>query len=384
MLWYVPLEMYKERYTMQLSAPVVGWLEKTWIELGIEYRRVDGLDTGVANIKTGVVLDAVRRSKFALSQVLSLLELVESGEIKNDDVIFFDDFWHPGIEALPYIFHALNIHPKMYGFCYAQSVDEFDFTYPMRQWMRPFEKGIGSILSGVFVANTLLKDLLVDAEICTPEKIHVVGLIFDSNEVSSRMIPTERKNQVVYSSRWDKEKNPLLFLKIVDRMMQRDNSVSFVVCSGSEQLRSNSLELVHAAYQYCVKYPDNFFVKTGLTKEQYYSVLCESKIQVNTAYQDWVSFTLLEASVAGCYPVYPYFRSFPETFQHRHEFMYGRNNLIAAANLILRVLGDDDNWSVPVIESRRWIHTRYDYTNARMLKVMGLFSDEVPVLYEGA
>ena len=111
MLYYVPLESYKERYTCQLSAPKVGWLERNWIESGIEYKRINGTDYDTKNIKTGVVLDAVRRSRFAMSQIDTVLLLADSGVITNEDVFYFDDFWHPGIESLAYAFHVLGIKP---------------------------------------------------------------------------------------------------------------------------------------------------------------------------------------------------------------------------------------------------------------------------------
>lgn len=373
MLYYVPLESYKERYTSQLSAPEVGWVERKLIAKKISYCRVEGSNTGSC-IKSGVVLDAVRRCNFAMSQISVLLSKAENGSITGGDIIFFDDFWHPGIESLAYAFHILGVQPKMYAFCYAQSVDEYDFTYPMRGWIRSFEKGIGSILDGVFVANTLLRDLLVDACIAPVDKIHVVGLIFDSAEVRSRMRHLDRLNQVVYCSRWDKEKCPDVFLRIVDCVMACRDDVKFVVCSGSDKVRSNSDGLLSMLYDYEKKYPRNLFVKSGLSKELYYGELCKSKIQINTADQDWVSFTLLESSVAGCFPVYPNFRSFPETFNNRHEYLYVKSDCESAANKINTVIDNDDNWSVDSVNSRSWIHRRFDNTLDRILAVMGASS----------
>lgn len=382
MLYYVPLESYKERYTCQLSAPKVGWLERNWIESGIEYKRINGTDYDTKNIKTGVVLDAVRRSRFAMSQIDTVLLLADSGVITNEDVFYFDDFWHPGIESLAYAFHVLGIKPKMYGFCYAQSVDEFDFTYPMRDWIRHFERGIGRVLDGIFVANTLLKNLLVDASISSPDKIHVVGLVFDSSEVKKRMEKCEKINQVVYSSRWDNEKNPNVFLKTVDEVMKHRQDVVFVVCTSAKKVRSNNPDLLVLLQQYQLMYPNNLIVKEGLSKEEYYRELSRSKIQVNTADQDWVSFTLLEASVAGCFPLYPYYRSFPETLRYEREYLYERFNYREIAYRIENRLSNPMNWSDEAIANRSWIHSRYDDTWKRMLAVMGLISTECP-LYEG-
>jgi hypothetical protein len=151
MLYYLPLEPYEQRYTMQLSAKDTGWMERNWKKAEVNYIRIEGKHNPDV-IETGVVLDAVGRSRWAMSQISNLLIQARAGNIKDSDVIYFEDFWHPGIEALPYYFQQRGIRPRMYAYCWAQSVDMFDFTYPMRHWMRHFEKGISEIQDGIFVA----------------------------------------------------------------------------------------------------------------------------------------------------------------------------------------------------------------------------------------
>ena len=51
-------------------------------------------------------------------------------------------------------------------------------------------------------------------------------------------------------------------------------------------------------------------------------MLTRSKVQINVGWQDWVSYTLLEALTFGCLPLYPNHRSFPETFFHESAFLY--------------------------------------------------------------
>ena len=49
-----------------------------------------------------------------------------------------------------------------------------------------------------------------------------------------------------------------------------------------------------------------------MSKSDYYDLLNRASIQFNSALQDYVSFTLLEASTYMCDVVYPRFKSFPE------------------------------------------------------------------------
>lgn len=392
MLYYCPLEPYIERYTCQWSAPKVGWLERNWRKLGLSYTRVDG-DAALADkpVKAGVVLDAVKRSKFAFFQVAALLDLVEQGSLSDDDVIYFDDFWHPGLEALPYTFHLFGIKPRMYAFLHAQSVDEFDFTWPMRGWMRPVERGFAAALDGIFVCGPCLRDLVVQGGIAPVGKVHITGHPYNSEEVLERMpavyrggrsgcssLPA-REDRIVYSSRWDREKNPLFFLDVAKEVIRCRPGAVFVLCTGAKQLRSNKPALVTAAREVAATYPNNFVIREGLSKEEYYAELCRAKIQMNTAApgQDFVAITLLEASTAGCYPVYPYFRSFPETLRYDLDYMYHPQDVKDAVRLVTGVLDRDDLWTSDRIDSRSWIHSRFDTSWLRMLKVMGLWDGEM-------
>lgn len=386
---YMPLEPYQERYTAQLSAAKTGWLERKWLAHNVPYKRRQGLSrVGENEVKTGRVLDAVRRSAHAMVQTQELLYAAENGYLLSGDVIYLDDFWHPGIEAIPYTLDQLNLRCPVYAFCWAQSVDVFDFTYKMASWMRPFEKAIANYLSGIFVASTELKKLVVERLCVKPEKVHVVGLPFDSEEVMSRMPALyqdvmkghpmagsifPRKNQVVFSSRWDTEKDPMFFLDVVEHVLAVRKDVKFVVCSSARTFRSNDPRLIVAAEDTKRRWPDNFEIRVGLTKEQYYATLCESKVQFNCADQDWVSFTLLEASVAGCWPVYPDYRSFPETLRYNDVCLYKKWDANDAVRLLLDRLDMNDSvFSSAAIRARAWIHERYDLTWLRMLNAMGL------------
>lgn len=373
MLYYCPLECYKERYTMQWSAPKTGWLERNWIKHKIPYLRVDSpAGTTSQAITTGSVLDSERRTEHAFSQVLQLIQMAVRGQIVDDDIIYFDDFWHPGIEMLPYTFHLLNIHPKMFAFCHAQSVDKYDFTYPMRHWMRPFEIGIGQILDGIFVNSSILRTLLLRAMISSPEKIHVIGHIFSEEEVLSRYYEKEvrKEDRVVFSSRWDWEKDPEFFLQVAQRVINKQPNIKFIICTSSPKLKSNDKILLQNLEETIKLYPDNIILKEGLTKEDYYHELRRAKIQMNTSLQDFVSIVLLEASVAGCYPVYPNFRSFPQAFRDDKNFMYKPQDVEDATDMILSVLDNDSNWSKESIESRAWIHRRHNSSWARMINIM--------------
>lgn len=363
---YLPLEPLKERYTIQLSAAKTGWLERRWNQGVIPYLRIEGKQLN-KEIKAGSVLDANGRGYWACSQIMEVLRLLNAGEITKNDVLYFDDFWHPGISALPYSFHLTGIHPKMFAMLHAQTVDPYDFTYPMRHWMRHFEIGIGKVLDGIFVTSTCLRDMLLYAGIGTENTVHLTGLPYNSEEVKEHWpadLP-KKKNQIVFSSRWDREKRPDVFLDIVDFVLRQRPDVTFVVTTSFNDLRSNDRALVKLFHDAQKRHPKNLELRVNQTKEQYYQTLLESKIQINTADQDFVSWTLLEATTCGCIPLYPCYLSFPEALQDRHEHMYPKNDVKTAAGKVVKFL--DAN---PTINDFKWVYKAFDRSWERMYRVM--------------
>jgi hypothetical protein len=59
-----------------------------------------------------------------------------------------------------------------------------------------------------------------------------------------------------------------------------------------------------------------------LEKNDYYTIVNNSRVVFNCALQDWVSNTVSEADALGCNVLYPAYRSFPETFANDHTRLY--------------------------------------------------------------
>ena len=153
MIIYIPLESYEDRYTFQLK----GWTEKAFIKHGLEFITVEGDRLGT-EITVGQVLDAFGRPFYSLTQMANLVKLIQSRNysIPNTDLLFFEDLFTPGYEALPYIFEQLRYPPKIFTRCLAQSIDSDDFTFPWRNWMRHFEQLVNQTATGIFMANTAM------------------------------------------------------------------------------------------------------------------------------------------------------------------------------------------------------------------------------------
>jgi hypothetical protein len=319
------LEKYVARYTFQLQ----DWNTSVFDRRGINYVVVPGetLSNDQA-IVTGQVLDAHGRTYFGMSQLMNLIKMMKAGELNNEDVVYFEDMFQPGIESLPYILQQIDpaLRPRIYVRCLAQSIDPDDFVHVwgMSRWMGHYEKMLDSFVDGVLATN---EEMVMHMKIAgwTAPIYNISGLAFGKAEVQSRVANikpfADRKFRVVFSARWDQEKQPDFYMDLVETYYARypDSSIEFCVCSGG-WLKSNNESYMERTRDL----QSRGFLKVyeNLEKNAYYNIVNDSLVVFNCALQDWVSNTVSEADALGCNVLYPAYRSFPETFANDHTRLY--------------------------------------------------------------
>lgn len=324
-LFYMGLESYEARYTLQLQ----DWNEREFKKHGIDYEIIKGeeLDNSKA-IVTGSVLDAHGRSYYSLSQTMNLVQKMKNGEITSDDVIFYEDMFTPGLECLPYIMDQSppEYRPKVFLRFLAQTTDPDDFLIRegMFDWMRRYEQMVDEFVTGIIVASEEFVAHLRTAGFKKP--IYVTGLPFGKEEVQER-IPNpkpliERSNRVGFAARWDDEKQPHFYMDLAEEYYNIDPTVEFAIFCGHPELKSSDPEYVKRAYELQDGNTANFKIYTGLKKDDYYNLLADSKVLFNCALQDWVSNTVSEADSFGTLTLYPAYRSFPEVFANNGRHLY--------------------------------------------------------------
>ena len=332
-LFYMGLESYEARYTLQLQE----WNERVFKEHGIDYEIIKGeeLDNSKA-IVTGSVLDAHGRSYYSLSQTMNLVQKMKNGEITSDDVIFYEDMFTPGLECLPYIMDQSppEYRPKVFLRFLAQTTDPDDFLIRegMFDWMRRYEQMVDEFVTGICVASEEFVAHLRTAGFKKP--IYVTGLPFGKSEVQERVPNTkplkERTKRVGFAARWDDEKQPHFYMDLAEEYYKIDPDVEFAIFCGHPELKSSDQEYVDRAMTLAngesnTGWPDrkaNFKIYTGLKKNDYYNLLADSQVLFNCALKDWVSNTVSEADTLGTLTLYPAYRSFPEVFANNGRHLY--------------------------------------------------------------
>jgi hypothetical protein len=320
------LEPYEGRYTLQLQQ----WNEAVFKRRGINYVIVPGstIDNTKA-ISVGQVLDAHGRSYFGMSQMMNLVQMMRRGDVTNEDVIYFEDMFQPGIESLPYILDQVpsNLRPRIFVRCLAQAIDPDDFVHVwgMSKWMSTYEAMVNEFVTGVLATN---EEMVAHMRIAnwTAPIYNISGLAFGKDEVRSRVNNKlkswpERANRVVFAARFDQEKQPDFFMDMIEAYNNQwpGVPVEFAVLSGGP-LRSNNPKYLERAYKMAEQ--NKLKIYEGLSKNEYYSIVNDSRVLFNCALQDWVSNTVSEADALGCNVLYPAYRSFPETFANDHTRLY--------------------------------------------------------------
>jgi hypothetical protein len=325
-LFYMGLESYEARYTLQLTE----WNRRVFDRRGLDVVYVPGSTIDdTKSISVGQVLDAHGRSYFSMSQMMNLVQMMRNGEVTNEDVIYFEDMFQPGIESLPYIMDQIPAEqrPAVYVRCLAQAIDPDDFVHVwgMAKWMGLYEKMVNEFVTGVLATN---EEMVAHMRIAgwTAPIYNISGLAFGKEEVLERIGGAEnirpfaaRKRRVGFAARFDQEKQPGFYMDLAERFQENNSDVTFAIFSGGP-LRSNNPEYVARARDLAAK--GLLEIHENLTKNEYYDLVNDSRVLFNCALQDWVSNTVSEADTLGCNVLYPAYRSFPETFANDPNRLY--------------------------------------------------------------
>jgi glycosyltransferase involved in cell wall biosynthesis len=359
-LFYMGLESYEARYTLQLTE----WNRRVFERRGIDVVYVPGSTIdNTKSISVGQVLDAHGRSYFGMSQMMNLVQMMRNGECSGDDVVYFEDMFQPGIESLPYIMDQIpkEQRPRVYVRCLAQAIDPDDFVHVwgMSKWMSLYEQMVNEFVTGVLATN---EEMVAHMRIAnwTAPIYNISGLAFGKEEVLERIGGVDniksfdqRAMRVGFAARFDQEKQPGFFMDLVERVKAERPEIEFAIFQGGP-LRSNNPEYIERARR--LQAEGKLSIYEDLKKDEYYALLNDSRVLFNCALQDWVSNTVSEADTLGCNVLYPAYRSFPETFANDLDRLYvpwseddavGKlNNLLERPHHNMGLISDWNNGTV--------------------------------------
>lgn len=287
----VPIEPMELRYSSQW----IKWFEQEFNRLGYPSLTIMP-DRALTNkIRTGEFLDVLGTNHFKAQQLAIICELIDGGDIEENDVLFFHDLWFPGLEMLQYIRDGGGPQFKITGCMHAGTWDQFDFLsrQGMEYWAKRIENAWFSFVDKVFVATDFHKSLILSSRILDADKIKVTGFPIYPDSIQESEI---KLNRIVFPHRLAPEKQPDCF------DMLRDWSNDHGSLAGYDFFKT---------------------MENWYDKQEYYRQLANSNIAISFALQETWGIAMQEAALSGAIPVVPDRLSYSELYLNCFKYPSG-------------------------------------------------------------
>lgn len=294
MIYLIDIEAIPNRYSEQ-------WRE--WIPKLFNHETTTISGTDYSGLSSGGFFDFTSTNIYKSEQVIKLGQLIKNGDVKDGDVFYFYDIWHPGVINLKYMLDLAGIDAKICGMLHAGSYDETDILgiHDLGRWADGFEESIFKAADAVFVASVYHAGLVTAKRDVDCDKIIIAEWPYDFSLMDS-LPDVERENLVIFPHRLSPDKNPDLFDELA---------------------------------QYFPNYTFMKLLEHDFTKEEYHKILKHAKIIFSAATHENLGLATMEAAYSGAIPVLPDRCVYPELYDEL--FLYPKD---AAVHEIIHLIQD--------------------------------------------
>jgi len=318
-IFLVDLEAVETRYTAQWKHYLPELLKKE----GHDVEIISG-PTDIPSATTpGAFLNFGGTNIYKSRQVEQISRLFCSGSIKPNDHFIFTDAWHPGIINLKYMSELLDIPVVTHGLWHAGSYDEQDFLGRLigpARWVRHAEKSFfhafnHNYFATEFHVKMFFDELLHDGvplenpwydeewqDRYTDNNCKIVRSGWPMEYMDELLNPYKnlpKKDLVLFPHRIAPEKQVEIFRDLQQQLPQYE----FVVCQDQQ-----------------------------LTKEQYHTLLGQSKIVFSANLQETLGISCYEGAIVDAIPMVPdrlsYSEMYYEGFKYPNEWTRDFNSYL--------------------------------------------------------
>jgi glycosyltransferase involved in cell wall biosynthesis len=291
-VYYIPIEPLEERYTEQWYK----WFPIEFEKAGVKCITIDG-ETLTDVIETGTFLDVNSTVFYKSEQLKRISQLFYKKKVKPNDVFFVADIEFWGIEVIKYLSVLNDVPVKLYGFCHAASYTREDFMAKTEPFAKLHENAWFNTFDKVFVGSDYHRNQII--------KLRDVDLVKIINTGNPYIIPDymyyQKKNQIVLTNRPDYEKRPNLTLDVFEILKDKHPYWNFVVTTGRKEwgsgwIRKKALLLQQNGV---------IDIRENLSKNQYFSILQESKVMTGNSIEENFGYCILEALMFDTIPIIP-------------------------------------------------------------------------------
>lgn len=299
-VFLVDLEAVDTRYTGQWKTHVPSMLS----ERGHNVHIISG-PTDIPNATTpGAFLNFGGTNIYKAVQVEEIARLFTAGKISNGDHFMFTDAWHPGIINLKYMSELLQIPVTTHALWHAGSYDPQDFLGRLigdDPWVRHAEQSFFHAIDHNYFATDFHIELF-----CEELLGCIVGLRenHDNNKIVRSGWPMEYMDATLTPYKGLKKRDLILFphriapekqLDIFKDLEKHLPQYEFVVCQEQK-----------------------------LTKDEYHTLLGESKIVFSANLQETLGISMYEGALVDAIPMVPdrlsYLEMYDPIFKYPSEW----------------------------------------------------------------
>lgn len=287
--WIFPLEPLDARYTKQWYDEVPNQLERFLGNDSYELHNAIGKQNS-GNTTKGGFLNFADTNYWKSTQIIHFIEEMYKGNVADDAILLFTDFWNPAILQITYMRDLLDKNWTIHGIAHAGAYDPSDILGLKMQkpWPYEFERSVFYALDHLYFATEFHRDIFLQ-NLNIPKEDHHRAVI--SGQPYMYLIDTlaqykgvEKKERIMWPHRYNDDKQPEI----------------------AEDLS---------------EYLDVFITqKFSLSKSEYYAKLAESKIVFSCSLHENLGMSMIEGTLVDCIPIAPDRAAYSEIYLP--EFLY--------------------------------------------------------------
>jgi hypothetical protein len=300
-IWILSLESVPTRYTGQWYRHIPNLLSDS----GFEVESVDG-DMGMVESTPGAFLNFAETNIWKSQQAIKIISLINSGAVKDEDVILVTDGWNPVVLMLKYIKDLLGKKFKIVSLWHAGSYIAEDPLGRMmdKNWSYHAERAMFNAADVNVFATESHIDQFIDTLGGSAYDQRILRSGFPMEYINDIPFPgIMKENVVVFPHRISPEKHVEVFDALAKMLPQ---------------------------YEFIVPQRHN------MTKDQYHATLARAKVMFSAADLETLGICQYEAMVANCLPLVPNHLSYAEMYVD-DVFRYQRKDMTDIRYLANRI-----------------------------------------------
>jgi hypothetical protein len=294
-VFLIDLEAVSTRYTSEWKSHVPQLLEKA----GHNVQVISGPEDIPSATTPGAFLNFGGTNIYKSAQVEQISRLFCNGSIRANDHFLFTDAWHPGIINLKYMSELLGIPVVTHGLWHAGSYDPQDFLGRLvgdKPWVRHAEKSFYE----AFDHNYFATDFHIE--------------MFFKNLFDIKVIAGANFNNKVVRTGWPMEymDNTLTAYK---NMPKRD-----LILFPHRIAPEKQVEIFRDLTKHLPQYEFVVCQDTTLTKDEYHTLLGQSKIVFSANLQETLGISCYEGALVDAIPMVPDRLSYTEMYYEGFKY----------------------------------------------------------------